>query len=107
MSEPEELDALLKARFDCEHQHVPADPFIGNAWRRIRTERRSMAAVRIGVRIAALAAVVLASPWLITGASKLNAALISSFAWASALPGAWMLGVVAACVLLVSRVRSR
>ena len=107
MSEPEMLDALLKARFDREHQQVPADPFIGIAWRRIRTERRSMAVVRIGVQVAVLVAVILASPWLIAGASRFNAALSSSVAWATGLPGTWVLGVVAICVLVVSRVRSR
>ena len=105
MTEHDELDALLKARFDSEHQHVPEEPFIGNAMRRIRGEQRLVAGLRTGFYAAALIAVIVASPWLITGAARLNAALGSSFAWAAGLPGVWVLGVFALVVLMVQRVR--
>ncbi|MEJ0100266.1 MAG: hypothetical protein WDO12_11220 [Pseudomonadota bacterium] len=106
MSEADDFDALLKARFDAEHQHVPADPFIAIATRRIRAESRRMVIVRNTLRVAVLVAAVIASPWLIEGASRLNAALESSLAWGSGLPGAWMLGVLVVAALLVSRARS-
>lgn len=107
MNEPDSLDALLKARFDREHQHMPAEPFIAVTTRRMRAENRLAVVVRTGMRIAALVAAVLASPWLIAGAARLNAALESSLAWTAGLPGAWVLGVLAAAALLVSRLRSR
>ena len=107
MSDPADFDALLKARFDREHQHVPADPFIAHTTRRLRAERQFQAGLRIAVYVAALVAVILASPWLIAGAARLNAVLGSSLAWAAGLPGAWALGMLAVAVLVVSRVRSR
>jgi hypothetical protein len=107
MSEPDDFDLLLKERFDREHQHVPAEPFIAATTRRIRAENRYAAGVRTATWVAALVAAVLASPWLIAGAARLNAALASSFAWTAGLPGMWMLGVLAVVVVLWSRVRSR
>jgi hypothetical protein len=107
MSEPEGFDVLLKERFDREHQHVPAEPFIAATTRRMRAESRYAVGVRTAMRVAALVAAVLASPWLIAGAGRLNAALESSFAFTADLPGAWIIGVLAAGALLVSRLRSR
>ena len=107
MNEADGFDVLLKERFEREHQHVPAEPFIAATTRRMRAESRLAMGVRTGMRIAALVAVVLASPWLIAAAARLNAALESSFAWTAGLPGAWVLGVVAAGALLWSRLRAR
>jgi hypothetical protein len=107
MSEPDDFDALLKERFDREHQHVPAELFIAATTRRMRAESRYAQGVRTAMRVAALVAAVLASPWLIAGAARLNAALESSFAWTAGLPGTWVLGVLVAAAVLWSRVRSR
>lgn len=107
MSEPDDFDALLKARFEREHQHVPVGPFVAATMRRIRIESRITAGVRTVVQAAVLVALILASPWLIAGAARLNAALGSSLAWVTGLPGAWLLGGLAAAALLALRARSR
>lgn len=106
MNEPDDLDALLKARFDSEHRLVPEEPFVASTMQRIRAGQQQMAYARTALRIAALVAVVLASPWLIEGAARLNAVLASSLAWAGQI-GYWALGAVAIMALLVSRARSR
>jgi len=107
MSDPEDFDALLKQRFEREHQHVPADPFVGAAMRRIRSERRQMVGVRTALGAAVLVAAIIGSPWLIAGAAHLNAALESSLRWTAGLPGAWALGVLAIAAVFLLRVRSR
>ncbi len=107
MNEPDDFDALLKARFEREHQHVPADPFVANAMHRIGAEQRLQAGVRMGLYVAALIAAIVASPWLIAGAARLNGALASSLVWAAGLPGVWVVGVLAVATLVVQRVRSR
>ena len=85
----------------------PRDPFIANAMRRIRAEQRLQAGCAWRLYAAALVAAIVASPWLIAGAARLNAALASSFAWAAGLPGVWVVGVLAVAALVVQRVRSR
>jgi hypothetical protein len=107
MNEHEDLDALLKARFDREHQHVPADPFVANAMQKIRAGQRVRVGVRMGLYAAALIVAIVASPWLIAGAARLNAALASSLVWVAGLPGVWVVGVLAIGMLVVQRVRSR
>lgn len=107
MSEPDDFDALLKARFDQEHAQLPAEPFMAAAKLRMRTERRVRAGVRTALCAAMLVVAILASPWLIAGANRLNAALTSSLSWASGLPGAWLLGVLAVVAVMISRARSR
>ena len=107
MNEHEDLDALLKARFDGEHQHVPEDPFVAGALRRIDAEQRTLSWLRAGLYAVALVAAIVASPWLIAGAARINAALGSSFDWAAGLPGVWVVGVLALGLLVVQRVRSR
>lgn len=107
MSEQDDFDALLKARFDREHQHVPADPFVANAMRRIGARQRLRSGVLMGLYAAAVFAAIIASPWLIAFAARLNAALASSLAWAAGLPGVWIVGVLAVTTLVVQRVRSR
>jgi hypothetical protein len=52
-------------------------------------------------------AAILASPWLIAGATRLNAALEATLSWTSGLPGAWVVAALAVAAVLVSRVRSR
>ena len=107
MSEPDDFDALLKQRFDREHQQVPPDAFIATTMRRIGSERRQIAGLRTALQAAALVLAVIASPWLITGAARLNAALESSLNWTAGLPGAWVLAALAVAGVLFSRLRSR
>jgi hypothetical protein len=107
MSEPDDFDALLKQRFDREHQQIPADPFVATTLQRIRTDYRQKEGVRIALRAAAVLAAIVASPWLIDGATRLNAALEAALSWTSGLPGAWVVAALAVAAVLVSRVRSR
>jgi len=106
MNESGEFDALLKARFDREHGHVPADAFVAAVWRKIRAERRFASGLRMVLGAAALVTAVVASPWLIAGARWITDRVDASLAWTYGLPGAWMLGVAAAAVLLFARVRN-
>ena len=107
MSDPDDIDALLAERFRREHQCIPADPFVTAAMHRIRFEQRVAARIRTVLRVAVLLAAVIASPWLIQGATRLNAALASSLAWTAGLSGAWLLGALAIAAVLLSRLRSR
>lgn len=100
-----ELDALLKERFDGEHRHVPAEPFMADTKQKIRAARRLRAGVGTALRVAALVAAIIASPWLISGGRWLTTTLGASFSWAAGLPGTWVLGVLAVAVVLWSRVR--
>lgn len=104
MSDQDRFDAQLAARFEQEHRHVPADAFVAAAMQEVRAARRRKEVVRVGVRVAALAAAVVTSPWLIAGVGKLNAAVESSLGWAAGLPGAWVLGVLA-LVVVAARAR--
>lgn len=107
MSDQDEFDSRLAARFEQEHRHVPADSFVASTMRKVRAGRRRAEVVRVGLRVAALVAAVAASPWLIAGASSLNAALESSLNWVTGQPGAWALGALAVLVVLATRLRSR
>jgi hypothetical protein len=107
MSDHDDFDTRLAARFEEEHRHVPADPFVAAAMRKVRAERRRRDVVHVGLRVAALVAAVAASPWLIAGVARLNAALESSPTWTLGLPVAWVVGALAAVVLVVRRVRGR
>jgi hypothetical protein len=107
MSDPEQFDTVLAERFDREHQHISADAFVASAMHRIRFQRRLAARIHAALRVAVLIAAIVASPWLIAGATRLNAALASALSWTGGLPGVWMLGALAAVVFLASRLRSR
>ena len=107
MSDQDGFDARLAAHFEQEHRHVPADSFVATTMRKVRAGRRRREVMRAGLRVAALVAAVMASPWLIAGVARLNAALESSLAWAMGQPGAWVLGALAVLVVLAMRVRSR
>ena len=63
--------------------------------------------MRISLRVIALVVLVAASPWLIAGAERLNAALDSSLARALEFPGAWILGLGVAAAAVAVRLRSR
>lgn len=107
MSDPEQFDPLLAAQFDREHQHIPADAFVAATLRRIHFQRRLATRIQTALRIAVLLAAVIASPWLIAGATRLNAALTYSLTWITGLPGMWVLGALAVVLVLSSRARSR
>jgi hypothetical protein len=108
MSDQDEFDARLAAHFEQEHRHVSADSFVATTKRKVRAARRRREVMRVGLRVAALVAAVAASPWLIAGVARLNAALESSLTWTMGQPGAWVLvGALAVLVVLATRVRSR
>lgn len=107
MSDQDEFDARLAAYFEQERASVPADSFVVTTMRKVRAGRRRRDVMRAGLRAAALVAAVMASPWLIEGVARLNAALEFSLTWAMGQPGAWALGALAVLVVLATRVRSR
>ena len=107
MSDQDEFDARLAAHFEQERASVPADSFVATTMRKVRAGRRRRGVMHAGLRVAALVAVVMASPWLIAGVARLNEALDSSLTWAMGQPVAWALGALAVLVVLATRVRSR
>ena len=107
MSDQDGFDARLAAHFEREHRHVSPDAFIADTMRKVRAGRQRREFMRVGWRVAALGAAVVASPWLIAGAEHLNAALESSLDWAAGQSGPWVLGGLAVLVVLAMRVRSR
>jgi hypothetical protein len=107
MSDQDEFDARLAAHFEQEHRHVPADSFVATTMRKVRAGRRRKEVMGVGLQVAALVALVVASPWLIAGVAYVNAALESSLSWSMGQPGAWALGALAVLVVLAMRVRSR
>lgn len=107
MSDQNEFDTRLAARFEQEHRHVDADAFVATTMRKVRAGRRRREFVHAGLSAAALVAAVLASPWLIAGVDYLNAALEFSLSYAMGQPGAWAMGALAVIVVLAMRVRSR
>ena len=107
MSDQDEFDTRLAAHFEQEHRHLPDDAFIADTLRKVRAGRQRREFMRVGWRVAALGAAVVASPWLIAGAERLNSALESSLDWASGRPGSWALGGLAVLLVLAVHVRIR
>ena len=107
MSDEEGFDTRLAAQFEQEHRHIPADAFVATTMRKVRAGSRRREGMHLGLRIAALVAAVAASPWLIAGVARLNAALESSHVWTLGLPGAWVLGALAILVVVIARARRR
>jgi hypothetical protein len=107
MSDQDGFDAELAARFERENSHLPADSFVATTMRTVRARRSRTEFMRIGLRVAALAAAIIASPWLIAGVERLNVAFASSLAWAMGESGAWVLAAMAVLVVLAMRRRSR
>jgi hypothetical protein len=107
MSDQEGFDARLADHFAKEHGHVPADSFVATTMRKVRAGRQRREVRRAGLRAVALVATVMASPWLIAGVARLNAALESSLTLAMGHFGAWVLGALAILVVLAMRVRRR
>jgi len=107
MSDQESFDARLAARFEEERRQVPADSFVADTMRKVRAERKGRDFLRVGLRVAAVVALVIASPWLISGVERLNDWLGFSLTWTKGQSGAWILGALAILVVLATRARSR
>ena len=107
MSDQEHIDTRLTELFEQEHRQVPADAFVAETMRKIRAGRRRREITRYGLRIASLAALVAASPWLIAGVERLNAVVESSLELVAGPPGTWVLGAVVLGVVMVTRLRRR
>jgi hypothetical protein len=107
MSDQDDFDTRLAAHFEREHRHVSADSFVAATMGKVRAERRRKEVMRIGLRVAVLGAAIVASPWLIAGAARLNGALEASLNWATGQLGGWVMGALAVVVVLAMRVRSR
>jgi RNA polymerase sigma-70 factor (ECF subfamily) len=75
--------------------------------REVRNIQRRAAGLRFGLRVTALLVAVIASPWLIAGAARLNAALETSFTWTAGIPGVGVLAALALVAVLVASARSR
>ena len=107
MSGHDGFDARLAAHFEQAHRHAPADAFVGATMRKVRAGRRRREFIRVGLHVAVLFAAVVASPWLIAGVARFNAAIESFLASDAGQLGAWALGALAAFVVLLRRGRSR
>jgi hypothetical protein len=107
MSDRDGVDAQLAAQFEQAHRQVPADAFVATTMRKVRDGRRHRNFIRVGLRLSALGATVVASPWLIAGVTRLSAALDSFLSSDAGQLVAWAPGVLAVFVMLVMRVRSR
>ena len=111
MHDPEEhFDAQLAAQFEREHPQMPDDPFVSRTVQVIQQQRRWLSGLRAALTVTALAGLVLVSPWLITGAAKLNELLESSFTSAGSWVGEsakWVAPLLAVGAVLLMRVRSR
>ncbi len=107
MSDQDGFDTRLATCFEQEHRHVPADAFLAATMRKVRAARRRREFIHVGLRVAVLVAAIVASPWLIAGVDRLNAALESFLSSESGQFGAWLLSALAVCVALATRLRSR
>ncbi len=93
-----EFDSKLAARFRYTHARIPDDPFVAATLKRVAADRARSTATRRALQVAALVAVIAASPWLIQGSALLSDMLDQVFALASA----WLvrpLGITIAAVV--------
>lgn len=107
MSNHEGFDARLSTHFQQTHRQVPAEDFVATTMRNVRAGRRRREFIHVGLRLAVPVAAVVASPWLIAGATRLNATLESFLSSDTGQLGAWGLGALAAFVMLMTHLRSR
>jgi hypothetical protein len=107
MSNQDDFDTWLAAKFKEERRRIPDDALVAATMRKVRAARRRMEAMRVGLRAAALVAVIVGSPWLIEGGSRVSEAMESFHAWTLGRPGTWMLGILAITAVVAMRVRSR
>lgn len=103
MTEQNHFDERLAGHFKQQHAHLPGDAFVADTLRKVQATRRRTGALRLGVRVAVLAVVVAASPWLIAGAARLNTVLDASLSQAAGLPVALGLGVLVVVALSAMR----
>lgn len=104
MIDQDDFDVGLAAQFERAHRQVPGDDFVAGTMQKVRAARRRKDAMRVGIRTAVLVAAIVGSPWLIAAGARLNAVLDASFPWTFGLPVAWLLGALAAVVLVAQRV---
>jgi hypothetical protein len=107
MSDQEDFDTRLAARFEQEHRHVATDDFVAATMQKVRAQHHRREVLRTSLRAATLVAIVAASPWLIAGVERLNDAVGSSLASAKGMHGAWVLGALAVVWVVAMRVRGR
>jgi len=107
MSNQDDFDTWLATRFEEERRRTPDDALVAATMRQVRAARRRKAAMRVGLRVAALAAVLAVSPWLIEAGTQLRAAMESFEAWTLGQPGTWILGILAIIAVVAMRVRGR
>jgi hypothetical protein len=96
----DDFDPELHALFRREHTHLPAEPFCGAALRAVAAERKRAALRARTALVAAVVALVLASPLFIGASSwlapRLDAALALASGWLATPFG---MAAAALCVL--------
>jgi hypothetical protein len=107
MTHQDDFDARLAEHFEQEHRHVPADAFVASTVRKVRAAHRRRDFMRVGWRVAALVAVVVASPWMIAGVARVDAMLESFLSSAPGQLVTWVLGTLVLFVAWAARARSR
>ncbi|HZF31578.1 MAG TPA: hypothetical protein VE907_20850 [Gammaproteobacteria bacterium] len=109
MDSNDDCDRDLRDLFDGEHRQLPPEPFLKATGARVAKARARATLVRRAWQAAALAAVAVGSPWLISGSVQLSARLGTLFAlateWLSTRTGTGA-AVICLLVLLVWRRRS-
>lgn len=102
----DELDSMLSARFSSEHRHVPAEPFTAATLRGIRLLQQRQERRRMGLRVAVVALLVVASPWLVAVVERFHVAWESAPALSG--PAVWILAALAvAGALGLQKLRGR
>ena len=109
MNSNDDCDRDLRNLFDGEHRQLPPEPFLKATAVRVAKARARATLVRRAWQAAVLAAVVIGSPWLISGSVLLSARLGTLFAvaaeWLSTRTGT-AAAVICLLALLVWRRRS-
>ena len=83
MDSNDDCDPDLRDLFDREHRQLPPDPFLKGTAERLAKARTRAVIARRSLQGAALAAVVLGSPWLVSGSVLLSARLGTLFGTAA------------------------
>jgi hypothetical protein len=105
-----EFDPKLAARFRDTHAHIADEPFVGAALKRVAADRARSTVTRRAWQIAALVAVIAASPWLIRGSVLLSELLERVFAvaseWLASPPGMAIGALAGVALAALYRLRS-
>jgi hypothetical protein len=83
MNTTDDSDHDLRELFEREHRQLPPEPFVKATSTRLAATRVRAKIVTRALQAAALAAVVIGSPWLIAGSVLLSARLGALFATAA------------------------